>query len=134
MLTVAASGFNLGIGGQPRAGANPAPVAPVAEFAADATSGSAPLNVAFLNLTTGFYSSVLWDFGDGNTSTVFNPSHAYVAEGAYTVSLDVSGAAGSDNETKISYIVVVSGGGNEYVTTGGSPYVTTGGVLYVTAG
>lgn len=31
----------------------------------------------------------LWDFGDGNTSTLANPSHTYVLEGTYTVTLSI---------------------------------------------
>ena len=31
----------------------------------------------------------LWDFGDGNTSTLKNPAHAYAAAGIYTVKLKV---------------------------------------------
>lgn len=34
--------------------------------------------------------SWLWDFGDGNTSTQQNPTHAYAAAGNYTVTLTVS--------------------------------------------
>lgn len=31
-----------------------------------------------------------WDFGDGNTSTQSNPTHAYAADGTYTVELEVT--------------------------------------------
>ena len=37
-----------------------------------------------------------WDFGDGNTSNMQNPSHTYTASGTYTVCLAVSNSAGSD--------------------------------------
>ena len=30
-----------------------------------------------------------WDFGDGNTSTVEDPTHVYAAPGTYTVTLEV---------------------------------------------
>lgn len=38
--------------------------------------------------------SILWDFGDGTTSTLENPSHVYATTGTYTVSLtlDINGA------------------------------------------
>jgi PKD repeat protein len=39
----------------------------------------------------------LWDFGDGNTSTEENPSHAYPDKGDYTVQLIVTNFCGSDN-------------------------------------
>lgn len=35
--------------------------------------------------------SWLWDFGDGNSSTLQNPTHAYAGAGFYTVSLFVNG-------------------------------------------
>lgn len=31
--------------------------------------------------------SFIWDFGDGTTSTVMNPSHSYTVDGSYTVTL-----------------------------------------------
>jgi gliding motility-associated-like protein len=39
-------------------------------------------------------SSVLWDFGDGNSSTEANPEHTYRAAGSYTVTLTVVDAQG----------------------------------------
>ncbi|MCX7987071.1 MAG: PKD domain-containing protein, partial [Bacteroidales bacterium] len=50
------------------------------------------LKVYFINTSLGgqqFY----WDFGDGNISTVKNPSHTYAKMGAYTVSLLISDSA-----------------------------------------
>jgi PKD repeat protein len=38
----------------------------------------------------------LWDFGDGQTSTISNPFHTYAIEGTYTFSLIVSNDCGSD--------------------------------------
>ena len=37
-----------------------------------------------------YYASLLWDFGDGNTSTDPAPIHSYTANGEYTVSLTVN--------------------------------------------
>lgn len=44
--------------------------------------------VAFTN-TSADFESVLWDFGDGTSSTEENPTHTYTADGTYTVSLTV---------------------------------------------
>ncbi|MCB9235856.1 MAG: PKD domain-containing protein [Bacteroidia bacterium] len=41
--------------------------------------------------------SRLWDFGDGNTSTQANPTHAYATGGIYTVCLTVSDSCGTDS-------------------------------------
>lgn len=88
-------------------GGNP----PVANFSADTTSGDAPLNVNFSDASTNSPDSWSWNFGDGNTSTAQNPSHTYTTAGSFTVSLTVSNADGSDNETKVDYITVNDPGG-----------------------
>lgn len=46
--------------------------------------------VQFTDLSTGSPTSWLWDFGDGNTSTAANPTHAYEAIGTFDVCLTVS--------------------------------------------
>lgn len=70
--------------------------APVAEFQAQ-TDG---LRALFTDMSTGKPTSWRWDFGDGATSTVQNPSHTYAKAGTYNVSLTASNAAGSSNKTK----------------------------------
>jgi hypothetical protein len=76
----------------------------IADFSAIPTSGSVPLIVSFTDQSTGTVDSWNWDFGDGLTSTMQNPSHTYTDPGTYTVSLTVSGPGGSDTETKADYI------------------------------
>ncbi len=82
------------------------PSVPVANFTAKPRSGNGPLAVQFTNTTTGHVSSLLWDFGDGTTSTEQNPIHTYTYRDTpdYTVSLTVTGMGGSDTETKTKYI------------------------------
>ncbi len=41
----------------------------------------------------------LWDFGDGFTSTVQNPTHSYSSPGNYTVTYTISNSAGCSNTT-----------------------------------
>jgi len=80
---------------------------PVAEFSGAPTSGYAPLNVSFTDLSTNNPTTWSWDFGDGvGTSTQQNPSYIYNAEGTYTVTLTVSNAYGNDDEIKTGYINV----------------------------
>jgi hypothetical protein len=79
---------------------------PVADFTASPTSGFAPLPVTFTNTSTGYYTSNLWDFGDGQTSMVTNPGHTYEAAGTFTVTLTVSGSGGMDTLTRPNYIAV----------------------------
>ncbi|HEX9980166.1 MAG TPA: PKD domain-containing protein [Flavobacterium sp.] len=44
--------------------------------------------------------SVLWDFGDGNTSTEENPAHQYLLPGQYLVSSTITTSAGTTTKTK----------------------------------
>jgi gliding motility-associated-like protein len=43
--------------------------------------------IQFTNLTTGDYIGISWDFGDGIFSTEENPTHTYLTEGNYQVTL-----------------------------------------------
>ena len=81
---------------------------PVANFWGTPTSGNAPLNVTFIDNTTGAPTAWNWSFGDGTYSTVKNPSHTYSAAGNYTVKLTASNTAGASTQTKTNYIVVTA--------------------------
>ncbi len=85
------------------------PVAPTANFSADPASGCVPLAVTFTDQSTGDVDTYSWDFGDGGTSTVQNPTYTYNSAGTYTVSLTVSGPGGNDTETKTDFITVQDG-------------------------
>lgn len=56
-------------------------------------------NIAFTNHSTGNESfSSLWSFGDGDSSSLANPTHTYTATGTYEVLLHVSSAFGCAND------------------------------------
>ncbi|HEX8517572.1 MAG TPA: PKD domain-containing protein [Bacteroidia bacterium] len=74
--------------------------APVASFTAN------PLcyvdSLAFTNTSTiaaGSISNYLWNFGDGNTSTLTNPNHYYSAAGMHTITLIATSASGCTDTT-----------------------------------
>ena len=46
--------------------------------------------------------SWLWDFGDGNTSTLQNPSHLYLNSGFYNVTLIITDSKGCSKDTIIA--------------------------------
>lgn len=79
-------------------------VAPVAQLSATPISGTAPLTVNFSS--SGSYDpdggslSYLWNFGDGTTSSLNNPSHLYNAAGSYVASLTVSDISGASDTTQ----------------------------------
>ena len=63
-------------------------------------------SVQFTDQSTNSPTSWSWNFGDGGTSTLRNPSHTYHTAGTYTVTLTAINSAGSDGETKTGYITV----------------------------
>ena len=66
-----------------------------------------PLNVQFNNTSTGAV-SYYWDLGNGNTSTLANPSNTYTVPGTYTIRLvAIDGAGNRDTLTRVNYITVV---------------------------
>ena len=79
---------------------------PVAAFSGTPTSGNVPLTVVFTDASTNNPTSWSWDFGDGGTSTLQNPSHTYTTAGTYSVSLTATNAYGSNTLTKTGYITV----------------------------
>lgn len=80
-------------------------VSPTANFSGSPTTGEAPLNVSFTDLSTGA-ASWAWTFGDGGNSTQQNPNYTYNTAGTYTVTLTATNACGSDGNTKVDYITV----------------------------
>lgn len=81
---------------------------PVAEFAADQTTVPAGSVVTFTDLSTGIIDFRNWSFSGGNPSSFssVDPQITYSTPGVYDVTLEVSNPAGSDIETKTSYITV----------------------------
>ena len=78
-------------------------IIPVASFTADPMIGCVPLTVDFTDTSTGDPINWDWEFGDGGTSTVQNPTHLYEVVGNYTVNLTVCNLDGCDNTSGIIY-------------------------------
>src|SRR5688572_12958294 len=81
---------------------------PVANFTSSVTTGCAPLVVTFTDQSTGSPKFWNWDFGNGQLSTVQNPTIVYGDPGVYTVKLVVRNADGTDGITKTNYITVTA--------------------------
>lgn len=79
---------------------------PVAAFSASDTTVCTVDTVTFTDTSTGSPTSWLWDFGDGNSSVLQNPTKNYNITGSYSVNLTATNADGSDFEYKNNYIVV----------------------------
>lgn len=85
---------------------------PVAQFALYPTT---PLNVPGEILHTDNRSrnatEYVWDFGDGNTSTQFEPQHKYTEEGSFTVTLIARNGNGcADTTALVSGVTTVNHG------------------------
>ena len=79
-----------------------------------------------VNFTDGSVKSTswAWNFGDGFTSTVKNPSHTYNTPGVYTVILSINGGGGALTATKTSYITVLPNRGTPYNIVAGGNFET----------
>ncbi len=70
--------------------------------------GFAPFTVKFQNFSEGPAIRYFWEFGDGATSQETSPTHTYVADGVYTVTLNMITSLGAQG-------VVVK---NDYINVG----------------
>lgn len=61
--------------------------APTAAYTYALASGSCTNKYQFTNTSSGGAVTYLWNFGDGTTSTLTNPTHAYAMAGTYMVTL-----------------------------------------------
>lgn len=75
------------------------------DFTVDTSNASCSGEVQFRDIT-GNATSWLWDFGDGSTSTLQNPSHLYSSNGLYTVKLKASTSCGTDSVVKVNFLNV----------------------------
>lgn len=82
---------------------------PEANFSANVTNGSTPLNVHFMDNSSGDVSNWEWDFDNDDVvdSNEQNPNHTYNNPGNYSVKLKVSGTEGSNQLIKTNYISVL---------------------------
>jgi len=71
---------------------------PVADFTQNVTEGLFNLNVQFTNTSTGVVRTLLWDFGDGSTTSTPSPLHMYSSGGTYVVNLTVNNTAGASSK------------------------------------
>lgn len=77
-----------------------------ADFTVNKTQDCSPLKADFTDLSTGSPTAWFWTFGNGNTSTLQNPSAVYVTPGKYDVTLVVTKGNVKDTLKKSLYITV----------------------------
>ncbi len=77
------------------------PTVPVANFDANPLVGNAPLAVAFTDRSTGGQiTSWAWNFSDGGSANIQNPTYVFNAAGTFNVILTVSGPGGTSTFTR----------------------------------
>lgn len=81
---------------------------PVANFTAPVRSKCEPsLTVNFQDLSTGGATAWAWDFGDGGTSSLQNPSYTYTTYGSFTVKLVVTNGFGCKDSLILPNYVII---------------------------
>jgi len=84
------------------------PKSPVAKFHAAPLSGDAPLQVTFIDQSTGIIDNWLWEFGDGGYDFRQNPTHIYnFSPVPYDITLTVTGPGGKSSLLIKAYIHVI---------------------------
>ena len=77
------------------------------------TQNIAPVTINFTDTSSGDGLTYLWNFGDGGTSNLRNPSHTFRA-GVWEVTLTVTNDNGQDQTSAVIVAteIAASGGGN----------------------
>ncbi len=97
-----------------------------AEFEVDVKNPTAFFNVSYFDVDNVYFDNLSehedrlvysWDFGDRNTSSVFEPEHQYMTQGIYTPSLTVTDAIGCTD----SYSVEIKSPGIVWLANSFSP-------------
>lgn len=79
---------------------------PITSFTGTPLSGTAPLTVQFTDTSSNTPTSWSWNFGDGFTSSLQNPTHTYNSSGSYSVTMIATNSGGSNTTIKSNYVTV----------------------------
>jgi parallel beta-helix repeat protein len=80
---------------------------PTAKFSTNQTTGLEPLEIQFTNQSISYDGiETTWNFGNGITSTVQNPTHSYTQEGIFIVTLTAYEADGDTDTTSLTITVL----------------------------
>ncbi len=79
------------------------------------TNASISFSSAGSSDSDGTITNYSWDFGDGNSSTLANPTHSYTSAGSFTATLTVTDNQGASTNDVASVTVNGAGGGSGVV-------------------
>ena len=100
----------------------------VPDFIISSTNGCAPTNIIFTDQSQGAVGWE-WHFGDGTTDSVPNPSHTYLNQGTYTVSLYTMDSTGCSTIFSLPTPVIIGNAPTLVAATsdtaGCAPYTVT---------
>jgi len=106
-----------------------------ADFTASPLTATIGQDIQFNDISTGSPIDWAWNFGDGQTSDIQNPTHQYTAEGTYTIELTSTNAcSSSDTETKQDYITIEVISDYLMPTTGNTTVTECSGTLFDSGG
>ena len=97
-----------------------------ADFEVRPESGRAPLEVRFIDASSGERTGWRWDFGDGGTSQEQSPTHVYEQAGGHDVTLVVLSPQASATITKDAAVTVAPGPLARAEVLGATPTVESG--------
>lgn len=71
--------------------------------------GCVPGEIGFTNLSNPINDDydILWDFGDGNTSNEFSPSHVFNEPGEFSIALDITSPIGCQTDTVFKDLIFI---------------------------
>lgn len=103
---------------------NPQPVASFNVLSPAQTGGS----YTFVSTSTIAFGgmSYAWDFGDGTTSNLINPTKSYLSAGNYTITLTVTSNAGCTHVATQNLLVTLTSFNSSFGITGNSSQCLTG--------
>jgi len=82
---------------------------PIVSIDANAFTGCVPLPVKFSNLSSLYPNSTLyWDFDDGNSSTVSNPTNEYISAGIYQPTLKIITQDTCSSTDSLSHAIIIT--------------------------
>jgi PKD repeat protein len=67
-----------------------------------------PIQFNFVPVNGVAYTGWLWYFGDGTTSTLANPTHSYVSQGSYTITMVAFRNSGGDSIVKNNFVTITA--------------------------
>lgn len=108
---------------------------PVANFNGYPTIGFSPMSVGFTDTSSGSPTSWSWNFGDGNTSSLQNPTNTYYNVGNYNIQLIATNQYGSSAIVKNAFITIVQNSSSSFSNTtyvNNTTYVTLNNSSYIT--